>query len=114
MRRWPECGAVSRNDAARVCVAAVGDTVAVIGDNHKLLLFPIADMPEMSKGRGVVMQRDHDGGLSDAKIITLAEGLTWKSGERTRTETELSTWKGARAGSGRVAPRGFPKENKFG
>jgi topoisomerase-4 subunit A len=70
-------------------------------------------MPEMAKGRGVILQRYHDGGLADAKVFTLAEGLTWKSGERTRTETDLANWKGARAGAGRVAPRGFPQSNKF-
>jgi topoisomerase-4 subunit A len=99
---------------ARVCATAMGDTVAVIGDNHKLLLFPLSELPEMGKGRGVLLQRYHDGGLSDATVIALAEGLSWKSGERTRTETDLATWKGARASAGRIAPRGFPKENKFG
>ncbi len=99
---------------ARVCAPAAGDTVAVIGDNHKLLLFPVSELPEMGMGRGVLLQRYHDGGLSDAKVIALAEGLSWKSGERTRTETDLSSWKGARASAGRIAPRGFPKENKFG
>ena len=99
---------------AVACVPAEGDTVAVIGDNHKLLLFPIGEMPEMAKGRGVIVQRYHDGGLADAKVITLAEGLSWKSGERTRTETDLKSWQGARATAGRIAPRGFPKDNKFG
>ncbi len=100
--------------SAKVCVAAEGDTVAVVGENHKLLLFPVSELPEMGKGRGVLMQRYHDGGLSDARVIVLADGLSWKSGERTRTETDLKTWQGARATAGRVAPRGFPKENKFG
>ncbi len=100
--------------SAVVCAPAEGDTVAVVGDNHKLLIFPLTEMPEMTKGRGVILQRYHDGGLSDAKIITLAEGLSWKSGERTRTETDLANWKGARASAGRVAPRGFPQSNKFG
>ncbi len=99
---------------AIVCIPAEGDTVAVVGDNHKLLLFPLAEVPEMAKGRGVIFQRYHEGGLADAKVINLAEGLAWKSGERTRTETELSTWQGARASAGRVAPRGFPQSNKFG
>src|SRR5579864_83274 len=67
--------------AAKICAPAGGDTVAVIGDNHKLLLFPLAELPEMSKGRGVILQRYHDGGLSDARVITLAEGLAWKTGE---------------------------------
>ena len=99
---------------ARVCVPAEGDTVATVGDNHKLLVFPLAEVPEMNRGRGVILQRFHEGGLADAKIFTLAEGLSWKQGERTRTETDLSDWQGARAGAGRVAPRGFPRENRFG
>jgi topoisomerase IV subunit A len=99
---------------AVACAPAEGDTVAVVGDNHKLLLFPIGEMPEMAKGRGVIVQRYHDGGLADVKVFNLADGLTWKSGERTRTETDLKSWRGARATAGRIAPRGFPKDNKFG
>ena len=99
---------------ARICVPAEGDTVATVGDNHKLLLFPLTEVPEMTRGRGVILQRFHDGGLADAKVITLAEGLSWKQGERTRLETDLANWQGARAGAGRVAPRGFPHTNRFG
>ena len=101
--------------AARVCAPAEGDTVAVVGDNRKLLLFPLSEVPEMARGRGVILQRYHDGGLSDAKVFNFADGLTWRQGEsRTRTETELDPWRGERAGSGRVAPRGFPQSNRFG
>jgi topoisomerase-4 subunit A len=99
---------------AIACAPAEGDTVAVVGDNHKLLLFPLAELPEMSRGRGVMLQRYHDGGLSDARVITAAEGLIWRSGERTRTEMDLDNWRGARASAGRIAPRGFPQSNKFG
>jgi len=99
---------------AVACAAAEGDTVAVVGDNHKLLLFPLAELPEMSRGRGVMLQRYHDGGLSDATVIKAAEGLSWRSGERTRTEMDLDNWRGARASAGRMAPRGFPRENRFG
>jgi topoisomerase-4 subunit A len=100
---------------ARVCVPAEGDTVAVAGDNHKLLVFPLAEMPEMARGRGVILQRYHEGGLADAKVFVRADGLSWRQGQsRTRTETELSTWDGQRAASGRVAPRGFPQNNRFG
>jgi topoisomerase IV subunit A len=60
------------------------------------------------------VQRYHDGGLANVKVFSLADGLTWKSGERTRTETDLKSWRGARATAGRIAPRGFPKDNKFG
>jgi topoisomerase IV subunit A len=99
---------------AVACAAAEGDTVAVVGDNHKLLLFALSELPEMTRGRGVVLQRYHDGGLSDATVIKAAEGLSWRSGERTRTEMDLGNWRGARASAGRVAPRGFPQTNKFG
>jgi len=98
---------------AIVCTPAEGDSVAVIGDNRKLLIFPLAEVPEMTKGRGVILQRYHDGELSDAKVFTKADGLTWKQGEnRTRTETDLRGWIGERASSGRVV-QGFPKNNKF-
>ncbi len=99
---------------ARVCVVADGDSVAVIGDNHKLLVFPLSEVPEMTRGRGVIFQRYHDGGLGDAKVIALASGLCWRAaGGRTRTEPDLANWMGPRAGSGRVAPRGFPQDNRF-
>ena len=100
--------------AARVCVPAEGDSVAVIGDNRKLLIFALSEVPEMARGRGVILQRYHDGELSDAKVFVLADGLSWKLGDRIRTETDLRAWIGARAGSGRVAPQGFAKNNKFG
>ncbi|HXE29676.1 MAG TPA: DNA topoisomerase IV subunit A [Stellaceae bacterium] len=99
---------------AVTCNPAEGDTVAVVGDNHKLLVFPLSELPEMSRGRGVMLQRYHDGGLADAKVIKYAEGLTWRSGERNRSEMDLDNWKGARASAGRIAPRGFPQSNKFG
>ena len=99
---------------AIVCTPAEGDSVAVIGDNRKLLIFPLAEVPEMTKGRGVILQRYHDGELSDAKVFTKADGLTWKQGEnRTRTETDLRGWIGERASSGRVV-QGFPRSGKFG
>jgi topoisomerase IV subunit A len=98
---------------ARVAAPAEGDSVAVVGTNRKLLIFPLAEVPEMARGRGVILQRYHEGELSDAKVFTKAEGLSWKSGERTRTETDLRGWLGQRSGSGRVM-QGFPKSNKFG
>ena len=105
---------VADDAKAVACAPAVGDTVAVVGDNHKLLLFALSELPEMSRGRGVMLQRYHDGGLSDARVITAAEGLIWRTGERTRTELDLDNWRGARASAGRIAPRGFPQSNKFG
>jgi len=99
---------------ARVCAPAEGDSVAVVGSNRKLLIFPLADVPEMARGRGVILQRYHDGDLADAKVFTKSDGLSWKQGEnRTRTETDLRQWLGERATSGRVV-QGFPKSNKFG
>ena len=97
-----------------LCRKASGDHVAVVGDNRKVLVFPLADLPEMSKGKGVRLQKYKDGGLSDAITFTLAAGLAWKDpAGRTRTETDLSEWQAARATAGRMAPRGFPRDNKF-
>ena len=97
-----------------VCIAVRGDTVAVVGENRKLLVFPLAELPEMAKGKGVRLQKYKDGGLSDAITFTLADGLTWKDpAGRTRTETVLGEWQGARASAGKMAPRGFPRDNRF-
>ena len=99
---------------ASVCAVAHGDSVAVVGTNRKLLIFPLSEVPEMARGRGVILQRYHDGELSDAKVFNRADGLSWKRGDGTRTETDLRAWIGARASSGRVAPNGFAKNNRFG
>jgi topoisomerase IV subunit A len=99
---------------AAVCTPAEGDHAAVVGENRKLIIFELAELPEMTRGRGVTLQKYKDGGLSDAKVFTLAEGLTWRSGERTRTENDLQPWIGKRAQAGRLPPNGFPKANKFG
>jgi topoisomerase-4 subunit A len=98
---------------AEVCAVIDGDTVAVIGDNRKLLLFPLDDMPVMTRGRGVILQRYRDGGLADAKTFNRADGLTWRSGERTRTHGALDDWLGTRGQSGRPPPTGFPRSNRF-
>jgi topoisomerase-4 subunit A len=90
-----------------------GDHVAVIGTNRKLLLFPLSEMPEMSRGRGVILQKYKDGELSDIKCFTRKQGLTWKSGDRERTETDLRGWVGARAQAGKLPPTGFNRNNKF-
>jgi len=99
---------------AAVCVPATGDTVAVVGDNRKLLVFPLDQVPEMARGQGVMLQKYKDGGLSDVRVFVRAEGLTWTLGERTRTETALDDWLGERAQAGRLPPRGFPSNNRFG
>jgi topoisomerase-4 subunit A len=96
------------------CVKVQGDHVAVIGQNRKLLVFPLAEVPEMVKGTGVQLQKYKDGGMMDVKTFVLAAGLTWRLGEKVRTETRLTEWLGARAGAGRLPPSGFPKSGKFG
>ena len=99
--------------AACTAVADGDDTLAVIGDNRKLVVFPLDELPQMARGRGVILQRHHDGGLSDVKTFRLKDGLTWKSGDRTRTETDLRAWVGRRGQAGRLAPKGFAKSNRF-
>ncbi|MEO1952061.1 DNA topoisomerase IV subunit A [Thioclava sp.] len=97
-----------------VCSKIDGDTVACVGQNRKLLVFALEELPEMARGKGVRLQKYKDGGLSDAKTFTLADGLSWKDpAGRTRTETDLAEWTGKRASAGRMAPRGFPRDNRF-
>ena len=111
---------VNLRGEARVAVvrpiAAGEDSVAVIGDNRKLLIFPLADLPELARGQGVTLQRYRDGGLADARTLAFAEGLSWTLGgesKRTRTETELAPWRAARGSAGRLPPTGFPRSNRF-
>ena len=88
--------------------------VAAVGDNRKLLVFPVADLPRMARGKGVRLQRHKDGGLSDVRTFRSEDGLQWKDGGgRTRTERDLADWTGPRGSSGRMAPRGFPRTNRF-
>ncbi|MEM6477125.1 MAG: DNA gyrase C-terminal beta-propeller domain-containing protein, partial [Pseudomonadota bacterium] len=97
-------------------VPAEHDSIAVVGENRKLVVFALDELPVMARGQGVQLQRYRDGGLSDATTFTLAEGLSWQmggSGDRTRTETEIAMWKVARGAAGRLPPQGFPKDNKF-
>jgi topoisomerase-4 subunit A len=97
----------------KICVPADGDHVAVIGDNRKLLVFPREQVAELSRGLGVTLQRYKEGGLADAKVFKLADGLTWKSGDRVRTETNLRDWLGERGQAGKMPPNGFPRSGKF-
>jgi topoisomerase IV subunit A len=102
---------------ACACVPAAGDQVAVIGENRKMVIFPLAEVNEMARGKGVILQRYKDGGLSDVRVFKKAEGLTWLDpAGRTFTlpMSELREYVGQRSQSGRLAPRGFPKSNKFG
>ena len=101
-------------ETAKICVPADGDHLAVVGDNRRLLVFPLSQVAELSRGLGVTLQRYKDGGLADAKVFRLADGLTWRSGERTRAETDLRAWLGERGQAGKPPPNGFPRSGKFG
>jgi topoisomerase-4 subunit A len=108
---------VSLPDEARAVAPVEGELVASIGENRKMLVFPLDQVPEMTRGRGVRLQRFKDGGLSDMKTFTAADGLTWvdTAGRSfALTLKELADWRGNRADAGRLAPKGFPKSNKFG
>ena len=102
--------------AARAAVIrpAAGDHVALVGDNRKMLVIPMAEVPRLARGKGVRLQKHRDGGLADARAFVLAEGLSWRDpAGRTRTQTDLADWLGHRGGTGRMAPRGFPRDNRF-
>jgi topoisomerase-4 subunit A len=107
---------VDKPDELAFIVPAVGDHVATIGQNRKLVIFPAVQVPEMSRGRGVRLQKYKDGGIAHAKVFDLAEGLSWKdaSGRVFNVAArELTDWIGGRGDAGRLPPRGFPKNNKF-
>ena len=108
---------VREGEEAVVVAPAAGDSVAVIGDNRKLLLFPLSELPEMPRGKGVRLQRYKDGGLADAKVFDKKEGLTYLDSAKrsfTLSATELRDSWGQRAQAGRLPPKGFPKSGKFG
>ncbi len=108
---------VKGDDEAAVLALVSGDSVAVIGDNRKLLLFPLSELPEMPRGKGVRLQRYRDGGLADAKTFVKKEGLVYVDAANrsfTLSSADLRDWWGARAAAGRLPPRGFPKSGKFG
>ncbi|WP_421702643.1 DNA topoisomerase IV subunit A [Aliiroseovarius sp.] len=113
------------DDTAKLCVPITGDHVAIMSENRKMLVFPVSELPEMGRGKGVRLQKynsargkqgvlELDGGLADAKTFNLEEGLSWPAaGDRTRTEVDMSPWIGKRAGVGKAPPYGFPRNNKF-
>jgi topoisomerase IV subunit A len=108
---------VDKPATAAFIVPAEGDHVAAIGENRKLLIFPIAQLPEMPRGKGVRLQKYRDGGISDAKVFPLNQGLSWKdSAGRSFSVSalDLREWIGNRAEAGRLPPKGFPKNNRFG
>ena len=99
---------------AVACCPADGDHVAVVGQNRRLLIFKLDEVPEMQRGKGVILQRYKDGELSDVKVFTLANGLSWQmGGGRTRTETDLLAWQGKRGAAGKLPPNGFPRPARF-
>ena len=101
---------------ATVCSSIEGDHVATVGQNRKMLVFPIAELPEMGRGKGVRLQKYKDGGVSDVRVFAAEEGLTWtdSSGRTfTRGMDELLEWIGERAQAGRLRPTGFPRNNRF-
>ena len=107
---------VAPPDGARALAVVEGELVATIGENRKLVIFPIDQVPEMSRGRGVRLQRYKDGGLSDIKTFKAQEGLSWTDAAGrafSLTLKELADWRGNRADAGRLAPKGFPRSNKF-
>ena len=108
---------VAAGAEAALCAPAAGDSVAVIGDNRKLLLFPLEELPEMPRGKGVRLQRYKDGGLADAKVFSKKDGLTYVDAAMrsfTLSSADLRDWWGERAQAGRLPPKGFPKSGKFG
>ncbi len=107
---------VDAGEVTRLVVPVEGDHVATIGENRKLLVFPVAQIPEMGRGKGVRLQKYKDGGIVDAKTFNLADGLTWldtSSRTWTVTEADLREWIGNRAEAGRLPPKGFPKSSRF-
>jgi topoisomerase-4 subunit A len=107
---------VKAPDKAAAIAPVSGDHAVTIGENRKMLIFPIKDLPEMGRGAGVKLQRYKDGGLSDAKVFDPEAGLTWADSsnrQHTLSKGELRDWRGNRADAGRLAPKGFPKNNRF-
>ena len=107
------------DDGARAAllVGAQGDHVAVVGQNRKLVVFPLDQVPEMARGKGVRLQRYKDGGISDVRVFAMAEGLSWTDSAGrvfVVAKADLKEWIGNRADAGRLPPRGFPKNNRFG
>ena len=105
---------VKGDNKAQVCKRIEGDTIAVVGNNRKLLVYSIDEVPELNKGKGVILQRYKDASLSDITTFNKEDGIIWKmTGGRQRTEKDLLTWQGKRGGTGRMVPNGFPRPPKF-
>jgi topoisomerase IV subunit A len=107
---------VKAPDEALVCLPVTGDSLAIVGENRKMLIFPLSEVPEMARGKGVRLQKYKDGGVLDVKTFSMSEGLSWQdAADRTftRSKDELMEWVGARASAGRSVPKGFPRTGKF-
>lgn len=104
---------LAEGEAAVFCRRIAGDMVAIIGDNRKLLVFKLEEIPTMARGRGVTLQKYKDGGMSDVQIFKEEEGFVYTRAGGTKTETDLLGWLGHRGQVGKLAPFGFPKSNKF-
>jgi topoisomerase-4 subunit A len=108
---------VKAPDEAKLCLAVDGDHAAIVGENRKMLVFALSEVPEMTRGKGVRLQKYKDGGVLDLKTFVLEQGLSWQdSADRTfvKSKEELAEWIGARASAGRMVPKGFPRTGKFG
>jgi len=104
----------SNEEAEACCFIGEGhDAVATVGTNRKLLIFPLEELPEMTRGRGVIMQRYAKGGLADVTTLNLKEGLTWRTGAGVRTEKDIKRWIGKRSQAGQLPPKGFSRANRF-
>ncbi|MDC3140326.1 DNA topoisomerase IV subunit A [Alphaproteobacteria bacterium] len=105
---------VKDNNKAKICKKITGDTIAIVGNNRKLITYLIEEVPELNKGKGVILQRYKDGTLSDITTFKKEDGISWKmNGGRQRTEKDLLTWEGKRGGVGRMVPNGFPRPPIF-
>jgi len=106
---------VKANHEARICavINPGDDSIAVLGENRKLLVFPLDELPVMGRGKGVILQRYNSGNLRDIKTFKLNEGLTWQTGSGVRTENDIKAWVGKRAQAGLLVPKGFPRVNRF-
>jgi topoisomerase-4 subunit A len=116
-RKGKQVMGVSAPEEMRIAVPAAGDMVAMLGENRKLLLFPLEQVPEMARGKGVRLQKYKDGGAADARVFKKGDGLTWSDSsgrEFNRPLSELKDWIGERAQAGRLPPQGFPRHGKFG
>ena len=105
---------VGKGAEAQACAPVRGDSIAVVGENRKIVIFPLSELPEMGRGRGVKLQSYKDGGLADVTTFILKEGLPWKTGVGVRKEADIKAYIGKRSQAGRIAMRGFPRNNSFG